>query len=238
MRALVRTLGSLLIGFGAFLWLYAAKIAPSNQPVVPVATLPAVKPAPPPSKSHHHNETAESKASTPVPLIEAPIHPPVSKAVLNIVNGYQHRFTVDLHKEDGWFDTGIPVTADVEVFSFCLSDVAGAPDCTGWVEAMIGGIGFHPISTNGARPTIDVITLPPGQDSTPYQLGPGIQYLHMTVQALQTLKLKITADANAPDELHKVMVKINVRPVDPNQPQQISTPQQRELAELAKWVKQ
>ena len=237
MRALVRTLGSLLIAFGAFLWLYAAKIAPSNKPVAPVAVVPAAKPAPPPSKSRHHNESAEARPPTPPPVPEPPKHPPVSKVALTLSVPEQHRFTVDLHKEDGWFDTGIPVTADVEVLEFCLSDTPGIPACGGWIQAMIGGTLFRPDSENGAAATIHILALPPGQNATAYQFGPGLQMAHISPDAFQTLKLKI-ADPNGSDELKKVMVKIYVRPVDPNQSQQLTAAQQRELAELGKWVKQ
>ena len=247
MRSLVRTLGLLLIAFGAFLWLYAAKIAPANRPVAPVAVVPAAKPAPPPSKSRHHNQpavpntrtppTPTSPPSHPAPAVPEPMRPPVSTVRLFYVNPQQHEFKIDLKKQDGWFDTGIPVTADVEVLEFCLSDTPGIPACGGWIQAMIGGTLFRPDSENGAAATIHILALPPGQNATAYQFGPGLQMAHISPDAFQTLKLKI-ADPNGSDELKKVMVKIYVRPVDPNQSQQLTAAQQRELAELGKWVKQ
>ena len=81
MRALVRTLGLLLIGIGGFLWLRAAWVA-SHHPVVPAAVVPAVKTPAPSSKIHHHSESAESKVPSPrLPKLESQSGP-LSKVVL------------------------------------------------------------------------------------------------------------------------------------------------------------
>lgn len=201
MRALVRTLGSLLIAFGAFLWLYAATVAHLNHGYSPVAVVPAVKPAPPPSKSRHHNEAPTSKAPTPVPVpaTEAPKHPPVSKTVLTYVNPVQHKFTVDLHKEDGWFDTGIPVTADISVLEFCLSETNAHNGQ--WVQAMVGGTVFRPLDMGNEDLIVSIDTFPSGQNPG-QKLFPAQQFLQVPAQTVQTLKLRIAGD-NAPDEIRQ-----------------------------------
>jgi hypothetical protein len=159
----------------------------------------------------------------------------VSKAVLLYVNPQQHEFRVDLHKEDGWFDTGIPVTADIGVLEFCLSN--GAAPCGGWIQAMIGGTVFHPFAGDPNNQIINLATFLAGQDLNRSLYDQTAQFLPMPGQAAQTLKLRIAGD-NAPDELRQVMIKINVRPKDINLPQQFTAPQQLEQVELAKWVKQ
>ena len=240
MRSLVRTLGSLLIAFGAFLWLYAAKIAPSNKPVAPVAVVPAARPAPPPSKSRHHNEAAVPKEPAPPPShpapppVPEPKRPAISTLRLFYVNPEQHEFFIDLHKQDGWFDTGIPVSADVMFLEFCPGGNGGPPN-GGWVHAMIGNTVLNPqeMTTNNFQ--IVVNTFAPGEDTNRGQGQRGQQYLEIPAQTLQTLKLKIDGDGS-PDEIRQVAVKIYVRPKDPNQP--LSPSQQREQAELGKWVKQ
>ena len=237
MRALVRTLGSLLIAFGAFLWLYAAKNAPSNQPVAPVAVAPAVKPAPPPSKSRHHNEGAETKPPSPAPENQAPTHPAVSKAVLTVATPEQYRFIVDLHKEDGWFDTRIPITAELGVYEFCLPDGSSSGPCGGWVQAMVGGNVLKPSDTSpNNQATIDITTFLFGQNPDRSQHGQGSQFLQIPLQAVQTLKLRIVG-ANAPNELQKVMVKVHIGPNNQDQAQ-FTASQQLEMAQLAKWVNQ
>ena len=242
MRSLVRTLGLLLIAFGAFLWLYAAKIAPANRPVAPVAVVPAAKPAPPPSKSRHHNQpavpntrtppTPTSPPSHPAPAVPEPMRPPVSTVRLFYVNPQQHEFKIDLKKQDGWFDTGIPVTADIMLLEF---SVGQGPGTGGFIRAMIGSNEIHPRGSTEFLQQIHLTTYSPGNEPGPSLGDADAQFLPMAAQALQTLKLRIVGD-NAPDELGQVMVKIYVRPKDPNQ--QLSAIQQREQAELGKWVKQ
>jgi hypothetical protein len=158
----------------------------------------------------------------------------MSKVVLSYVNPEQHKFTIDLHRQDGWFDTGIPVTADIMVLEFCIGE---GPPTGGWIQARIGGNEILPRGDSPFHQQITLSTYLPGQDPDRTMADPTAQFLQMSGEAVQTLKLRIAGD-NAPDEVRQVMIKIYVRPKDANQPQQFTAPQQREQTELAKWVKQ
>ena len=90
---------------------------------------------------------------------------PVSKVVLSYVNPVQHQFAVDLRKEDGWFETGIPVTADIGIVGFCSNP------CGGWIQAMIGSSEFHAAGRFPSDQMMDLKTILPGQYPTRSQNG-------------------------------------------------------------------
>jgi hypothetical protein len=142
-RALVQTLGCLLIGFGVFLWLAGPRSAYKNPPLSPPVTAPvSVKLTPTVPKPRRIIASAQPKQEPAQPEQEQPVSPkrePLSTTVLTHVWPTTHLFKVLLHKEDGWYDTGIPISSDLMVNMWCLPQQGDNPACSAMVDAMAGG---------------------------------------------------------------------------------------------------
>ena len=222
MRALVRTLGLLLTGFGTFLWVFGARSTTSVAPPPPTAA--PIRPA-----------TRAAIPHRPKPIVE-PKHEPLSTAALIWINPKppppRHKFQIFLHKEDGWFETKIPVTSDLQVLVVCNDKTEGNVLPSRWVEAMIGHSTFSQAADQDQRAlVIETVS----SDNDPRRgSSDRAHYLTISGQAFQTLKLKLLAGSEAPSEV-RCSVTIAENPFDWSQPQTLTANQQRELSELAKW---
>ncbi len=210
-----------MIGFGVFLWLAGPRSAFRNHAVpAPAKAHVSVKATPAVVRPRRNTENARPK------------HEALSSTALFAVHPGQHEFKVLLHKEDGWFDTGIPITADISVYMWCLAiRESDDPHCTNMVEAMIGSSILQPPSLGSNVHMFSFITVPSDNDPRRNLSDKSSQYLTIPEPSTQTLKVRIFGD-NGPADL-QYMVKVYVRPLD--QSQVLTAAQQREQTALAKW---
>jgi hypothetical protein len=232
-RALVRTIGLLLIAFGAVLWIAQRASVKAPPPPAPVAVAPAA--SPPTKHVRSHTQTSAAPVASPAPT---PTPAPVKAAPLSTVKMIvsnpptRHDFIVHIYDQDGWFDTGIPVTADLTIGIYVVSTAAGQtiPD-TNWIRGLIGDKIIYPpkdLTVIGGA----VSTWAPG--STPSNRVPdGSPEIPLPETAKTTLKLRIFPAGAAKDL--QCRVKVFVYPADRAHPTAFTVAQQRELDELHKW---
>jgi hypothetical protein len=228
LRIPVRIAGLLLLAIGSLLWLRARLVAPVAHPVA-VAVVPAAKPL---TKRHRHTEPVQPTAAS-----LKPSHAPLSRDFMSENQGRHFAFEVDLHKSDGWFDTGIPVTADVDILMLCgLKLQALGPSCNQWVQAMLNGKIFV-TGPPPPGPRSNIFTILPNETPPPpwgQNLDPAL-IMQMPDESTQTLKLRIVGDS-APEELDGYLVRISVRRWPGIDGGKFTPPQQLEMANMAKWV--
>ena len=229
MRALVRTLGLLLIGFGVFLWAVdPTRFLQKNLPAPPVPTSNQI-----PIKPVIKKPRRQPDHPSPRQVNIEPNGKPLSTTTLLFTHPSQTNFKVALHKEDGWFETSIPVTADIQLYIWCYNDTVNTSMCTHPVEAMVGRKVFEVPNSGSTVKPLFIQTIPLDDAAHKDLVNAITQPAVIPESSVQTLKLRITGDSPA-DEVH-YMVKIQVRPLDPSQPQVFTSAQQREQGELAKW---
>jgi hypothetical protein len=155
----------------------------------------------------------------------------MSTTTLFSANDRMHEYHLHLFKEDGWYDTGLPITTDTAIIMMCPRQFPVDPP-NAQIEAMIGGHVIYPPPPIPFRQAIDLYIRPSREDPKNLSAGP-YQYLSLPEQSLTTLKLRIYGD-NAPESV-QYMVSIYVEPFDHSHPQIYTPAQERERAELAKW---
>ena len=156
MRALVRTLGSLLIVFGAVLWIAKGALAPSPPPPTPVTVAP---PSPSKHSSSHggaHGSAGDvaTKGSTAAKVL--------SSVQMGQASPTLHDFVIHLYKQDGWFDTGIPITADLWLNMRTLDANPGPISDAHWVRGLVGSAIIYP--PNDIQGGQEVVTMAASDD--------------------------------------------------------------------------
>lgn len=168
------------------------------------------------------NQLAQQKFTV-VESLESP--KPLSTIKLTQVHlelGYR-RFDIQLKKQDGWFDTGIPVTAGTALLVWSRNN----RDRT--VQAMIGDVVLFP---QGTINHIRVYTSTDQDDLKKNAPEYEEQYIIMPPNVLRTLKIRILPDISDDGEY---VVKVSTTKFQPNRTGPLTPSQEREEAELVKW---
>ena len=217
MRDLLRALGLVSIGLG--LILYFAKRQENVQPIIASAPqrAPVLSPA-------HKQVTTHPAAKT------APKPNTLSTIKLVHDEPLDRAFVIHLFKQDGWFDTGIPISNGLMVFLSCSFEQVGQLSNTRFVKAMIGNASIYPPAMHPEVTSIRLVTITSDNDPRKGPSGDATQYLIVPGNSVSRLKLKIFPDT-APDDLqYRVHLQII-----PDQQNQLTTAQQNEVQELEKW---
>ena len=192
----------------------------SPQPSATPASTPIMDQRPAPRAPSKATRKKSSVPLKPVSTVK------LSQVVADL--GY-HRFDIKLSKQDGWFDTGIPVTAGTSLLMWSPSGGGSSR----WVEAMLGDTVLFPHGKNNHI----VVTTSTSKDDLQKNL-PDVeeQYLMMSPSELHRLKIRVFPDT-APDEIDYT-VKVSFSNFSPSQSGSLTPSQEREQAELMKWDRQ
>jgi hypothetical protein len=139
-------------------------------------------------------------------------------------------FDVHISEQDGWFDTGIPVTADLQVYLVDSGSEPGqAIPYNHWLQGRIGDSIIYPardLTVQG--PIVDTWA----SDPSPMPSTDSTQRIPLPESAKQTLKMRIFPAGSANNI--RCRVKVLIFPKDRNRPDDLTDAQQRELGELRK----
>jgi len=179
-----------------------------------------------PVKATTHPATGSSRTvEAPAKTFRSEVHLPggiYRFSGTNVVSqGIRAQFEVHLYKQDGWFNTGIPIASQL------FLNLNPTPD-TRWVQLMIG----------------NTIIDPPDPKTSLYlrlsanEVGPrtpGLQNVIIPETTMfQPLKVRVSTSADAPDEVH-FFIRLIDRGVGAGGGGELSEIQKREEQELMKW---
>jgi hypothetical protein len=137
-----------------------------------------------------------------------------------VSQGIKAQFEVHLYKQDGWFNTGIPIASQLFLDLNPTSD-------TRWVQLMIGNTVVDP-----ADPKVNLYLRSSANEVGPRT--PGLQNVMIPETSMfQPLKVRVSTSADAPEEVH-FSIRVIDRGVGAGG--KLSEVQQREEQDLMKWV--
>ncbi len=213
-RMLMRIVGFLSLGTGIVLLFM--QITSHKSGAGPAAT--AVVEKPPVARPSPKVVRKKSpKPPTPLSTIKLTgVHPEI---------GFR-RFDIQLKKQDGWFDTGIPVTAGTALLVWNRNIRERT------FQAMIGDVVLSP---QGKNNQICVYTSTDQDDLK--KNGPDYyeQYMIMPPNVLRTLKIRILPDISDDGDY---VVKVSTSHFQATPPGPLTPSQEREEAALVKWNQQ
>jgi hypothetical protein len=142
-----------------------------------------------------------------------------------------YRFEVHLYKQDGWFDTHIPITAGQELLLW-NPQIAGS---NAWIKAMIEqAVIYPPLQLNGPQSrALAIVALLPEDTPANTSYCKALQCMDIPPGDVKSLKLKVFPDS-APDD---VTYSVKVFDSDPSkaEPERFAQSKQREQNALAEW---
>ena len=227
-RNLVRNAGLIALAFSAGLWCVQA-IESNYHPTAKSAPIYRTSVDDRAAWLAAHTDPKSRQITSAPKLAPKPKPVLLSTVKLEFATPLSYKFEIHLYKQDGWFDTHIPVAAGKEIYVWTSQPVGG----NDWIKGMIGETVFYPPPRTGGSNLTTIVALFPEDTpaNTPYCKT--WQCVNIPPGVVKSLKLKVFPD-NAPDD---VMYSVKVFDSGPSQagPERFAPSKQREQAALAIW---